>query len=116
MSASSICGFQISSGTAEMSVIHTDLKFCLRIFIKSLINQSLSSISTFEAVGINTKDVFSGFLPTKSKRAFDIDLFVSPPDVSNSFISTEYHGLKVEHQDLFYSGTRVQYIVRFGKS
>ncbi len=61
------------SGTAEISVMVISLKFWFLRFIRSAINQSLSPISMFEAVGINTTEVSSGFLPTNSNKALTIE-------------------------------------------
>src|SRR3989344_3430639 len=69
-----------------MSVMLIDLKFCFFRLIRSLISQSLSPFSILEAVGIKTRAVSFGFLPTKSNKALAIDLFVIPPDVSNNFM------------------------------
>src|SRR3989344_5884403 len=49
-------------------------------------NQLISLLATLAAVGIKTILVSMGGLPTKSKSALAIDLFVIPSDVKSNFI------------------------------
>jgi hypothetical protein len=86
ISDDSNCGLQIDSSTAEISAMRMVFKFNFLKFIKSSINHDLSPCSILEAVGIKTKEVSSGFLPTKSNKAVLIDSLVIPPEVNNIFI------------------------------
>ena len=78
-------GFHIFSSTAEISPISIDLKPC---FSDSSNHQSanfLSPFSTFDAVGLNTREVSEGFCqPYQIKLCYRL-IFI-PADVSSNFI------------------------------